>query len=349
MDRMAGRTVAVALLLLLRAAARAEEPSVSFLDGDAGRDAIADEKIEPYFSLLEPMDMATKTGELLHAKEIAAQREECRERYRAAVRTFTAGEKAALTALVGRIHAAWADEYPLFAETPWSFVKVAPTIEGGMPCTRGRSILLPESAVALVARVSGRSPGSRDAGFARLLVHEQAHVVQRLHPEAFAPLYTGSWGFAHADRIEGNEWLEHRKIVNPDGVDLRWVFPEAEAEGTTYLQPFLVLSDGPEPRRMPEDIEELAVSLVREGETFRVKTDAKGMPVVRPLHSVRAYEERFGSISEGFHPNEIFACLFSEMVVRDHFGGRALARPCDLVGPDFGKLRAYCREHFRGK
>jgi hypothetical protein len=136
------------------------------------------------------MEMATKTGKLLEAKDLAAQRDECRQRYRDAIRDFTADEKAALTALAGRVHDAWKGEYPLFADTPWSFLKVALPIEGGLPHTRARSIVLPETVTPFLARLTPDT----EPFLAELLVHEQAHVVQRLHPEVFEALLGGGLG-----------------------------------------------------------------------------------------------------------------------------------------------------------
>jgi len=344
--------ITLSLALLLRGTAHAGEeaaPAVTFLDGDKGKDAIVDESVEPYFSLLQPMEMATKTGQLLKAKDLARQREECRKRYRDAIRDFTAEEKDALTALVGRIHAAWADEYPLFTETPWSFLKVAFPIEGGMPHTRGGSIVLPETVIPFLVHAAG---ATTDAGLAmpvELLVHEQSHVVQRLHPEVFEGLYTGPWGFERAKGLDDGAWLLGRQVVNPDGVDTGWVFPVKEGEKTAYAQPFLILSDGREPRRMPRDFRVIAVSVGKEGAAFRVQAGADGQPSFRPLDAVPEYMERFGAVDEIFHPNETFACFFSSMVVRDHFGGAGLSASSELVGPDFAALRAWCREHFGAK
>ena len=326
----------ILLALLAAAAAHAGEPAVAFLEGDAGRAAIVDESVEPYFSLLQPMEMATKTGRPLEAKDLAAQRDECRERYRAAIRDFTEGEKAALTALAGKIHDAWKGDYPLFAGTPWSFLKVALPIEGGLPHTRGRTIVLPETLAPFLARLTPEA----EPQIAELLVHEQCHVVQRLHPGVFEPLYTGPWGFVRAKGLRPGEALESRQVVNPDGVDMGWVFPVKGG----YIQPFLIFSDGKEPRRMPRDFREIAVPVEKDGAGFRTKAGAA--PV--PLASAREHQERFGAIGQTYHPNEIFACLFSAMVLRDDFGGPGLRAPCEVVGKDFEKLREWCRKHLAG-
>jgi hypothetical protein len=60
--------VAIALLFALAAPAigrepttRAAAPAVEFLDQAATKKAIVDETMEPYFKLLQPMEMSVKT------------------------------------------------------------------------------------------------------------------------------------------------------------------------------------------------------------------------------------------------------------------------------------------------
>ncbi len=60
-----------------------------------------------------------------------------------------------------------------------------------------------------------------------------------------------------------------------------------------------------------------------------------------------AYPSLWGGVDETMRPNEIFACLFAAMIVHDRFGGPSFSRPSDVVGKDFARLRAWCREKLR--
>jgi hypothetical protein len=349
--RLSTGLVLLAIVASLHTTAFAQDaaaPAVAFLDGDAGRAAIVDETIEPYFSLLQPIEMAAKTGNPLEAKDLAAQRAECRKRYAAAVLDFTADEKAALTGMTGEVSAAWAAEYPLFSSTPWSFIKLADSFEAGFPHTRGRSIVFAPAVTEGFARSWKSDPKAAVAGAASLLVHEQSHVVQRLHPDVFAPLYTGVWGFVRAKDLASDAWLDKQHLGNPDGIDIGWAFPVKDGATTTLIQPLVVFSEGPEPRNMPNDMQMIAVTLEKKAGKLKPKEDAKGRPVFRPM-PLQGYDSLFGGIDETFHPNEIFACVFAAMVARDHFHGGPLSRSSDLVGKDFAKLRPWCREHFAAK
>ena len=342
----------LALLLALGAEARADgaagTPSVTFLEGEAGRKAIVDESVEPYFSLLQPIEMAAKTKASLEGADLAAQRADCRRLYQEAVIAVTDEEKKAVTALVTRVHGAWASQYPLLAKTAWSFIPLADTIEGGLPHTRGSSIVLQQAVLHMMVRAAKKPEDPITPEMLGLLAHEQSHVVQRLHPEMFARLYTGAWGYVRAKDVASHPWLDRQHLGNPDGIDVGWVFPLKEDGATTYIQPLVVFSEGPEPRSMPQDFQAIGVTMEKKGDAFRPKEDGE-RPLFRDLGTLPAYQDLWGGVGETFHPNEIFACLFAGMVVKDHFKGPGLERPSEAAGKDFARLRSWCRENFSGK
>src|SRR6185295_17028106 len=144
--RRAARLGLVATLLAPTPLVAQDAPPavIRFLDRKEAAVAIGDESMEPYFSIMQPMEMLAKTSVPLEATELAKQRDECRQRYRDAVREFTDDEKAAVTDAVNEIHDALRLPYPLVAETPWTFLKLDPSIEGGMPFTHGAAIVLPD-------------------------------------------------------------------------------------------------------------------------------------------------------------------------------------------------------------
>ncbi len=331
-------------VLALPPVAQAKEPAkptIVFLDAEQAAAAIADESIEPYFALLQPAEMEAKTGgEPFEATDLAAQREECRQRYRRGARAFSEEEQRALTTLAQRLHAAWVAPYPRMADLPWSFLGTEDAVEGGLPHTRGRSIVIPRSVGTAIVASSARGEAAVREQLG-LLAHEQCHVLQRLEPGSFTTLYQ-SWGFLRAVGLAPAAEVLPRHVVNPDGVRTEWVFPLKEGAGTAYLHPLVALRDLTRPHRMPQEFELIAVELVKDGAGFRPKQDAGGDLRIRPLPEVTAYHARFGGIFENFHPNEIFAVLFSTMVLRDAFGGEGLPQPSEAVGKDFAKLRAWC-------
>jgi hypothetical protein len=349
---MIRRAALCALLLALApAATRAAEPAAPtlvFLEGDAAKKAIADDAAEPYFSLLQPIEMAAKMKRAPEGADLAALREDCRKHYQDAVVPVTEEERKAVTALIQKVHGAWGTDYPLLAKTPWSIVPVSNKVEAGIPHTRGEHVVLPQELLSDMVRAAKDLAGPDALFFCGLLAREQAKVMQRKDPAAFAALYA-SWGFVHAKAVASHPGLDRLRWTNPDGTDVTWVFPVKEKDGTTtFVQPLTLFAEGDEPRRIPDDVRMGAVTLEKDGEGFRPKLEGD-KPVFRDLSAIPEYGAVWGGIEETFHPNEIFAALFSAMVLRDRLRGPDLDPPASVAGKDFATLRAWCKERFSGK
>ncbi|MBA3710064.1 MAG: hypothetical protein H0W83_14740 [Planctomycetes bacterium] len=327
---LCGFLIAIASLPLCAA----DHADVAFLTIDQARAAIVDETIEPYFSLLQPQEMACKTGSVVPGADLAAQRDECRKRYREAARAFSAEEQKAITGVVASVFPYLAETYPRFAAVPWRFVKLDPAIEGGLPHTRGGCIVLSDDVLPMMV---GRGGQKLNPQAARLLVHEQMHVLQRTDPQPFATLFTQTWGFVRLAKppIATPALLSHQ-LVNPDGVDCGWAFPVTVGGVTTLHQPLVVLGSSAAVPEMPGDFAEVALELVADGSAYR--TAASGEAASMPLHELQAYATAFNPSHEMFHPNETSADLFSLMVVRDILGAKSDKEPAAIVG-----LRAWAR------
>src|SRR6185295_8806243 len=120
--------------------------SVRFLTKAEGEAAIVDETTDPYFKLLQPMEIVAKTGAQIPG-DIAAERDGCRRLYRQAVLSFQPAEMRAIEELATKISRATDKSFPVFARTPWSFIKIGPGIEGNVAFTRGNHIILPVDAI----------------------------------------------------------------------------------------------------------------------------------------------------------------------------------------------------------
>jgi hypothetical protein len=335
------RPTKFALLLLWAFAlnyARAAEPTqirIEFLAGDAARAAMIGEANESYYKLRQPMEMAAKTGRPVPGQSLDQQRAECRKRYQRAVTDWTPDEKESVQWYVSDLLPATA-QYPLFAHTPWSFIKLNGPIEGGQPFTRGKSICLPSSLLtgmvrrrqdlrnnALARRAKDQTEWTALAGFGTLLIHEQCHVLQRQHPENFANLYTDYWGFQYATKIERDDWLTEHQLLDPDGTDTRWVFPIKDNQETRWIWPLVILQD-PEGPTGPSfaDMRMIAVELEpSQNGVFKVKTVPNGLLVYRGLMREQRYVAVFRPSREIFHPNECSADLFSRIIATQNIPG----------------------------
>lgn len=339
--------------LLVPACPAADDPAVEFPGPAAAREAIVDDRAEPYFSLLRPHDMSAKTGSPIAGDTPEARLAECRRRYQDAVLEFTDAEKEFVRLVVARFHPALSADYPRMAALPWSFLKVRDTIEGGLAHTRGRHIVLSPPVLDGIERLRKRSAEAAVQRAAGLFVHEQVHVFQRANPRAFDPLYVGVWGFRRAPRIEGADALGAVEVVNPDATDLGWVFPVRKGGGVRWIWP-RVLFRGEKPaegavHRMPEDFRMAAVDVEETKEGFRLKRDAGGKPVVGELMEVPEYVRVFAGSSNIYHPIEAAADLLGTVFMVDAFNpkDRLSKGARESAEAALGPLRRWFRQHLR--
>ncbi|XXF78848.1 hypothetical protein P2318_03550 [Myxococcaceae bacterium GXIMD 01537] len=292
----------------------AQAPSITLLEVPEAQKAIVDDSAEPYFERLQRAEIQAKTG-LVSKAELSALRTEARGRYVAAVRAFTPGEREAVTWVVNALHARVQRDYPLIARTPWSFLKISDELEGGFPHTRGPHIVLPQR--MLDAAVGLHQAGRMEDLLARVggvVLHEQAHVVQRAHPALFAKLFTKVWGFQKVDALPFGPWLEARHVLNPDGTDTRWIYPVTEGGKKRWVWPLLLLTRTEEPI-MGRDFQLAAVALKKTAKGFEVETGPDGEPLRENLMSLASLVERFPDRGNLYHPNEISASVLSNLVL----------------------------------
>lgn len=314
-----GAPLRVAIALGLACAwAQAAEPRIEFLPQTQARAAIIDETVEPYFQLLGAVEIGAKTGEPAPPGAPDQQRRATRQRYQTGVLEFTAPEQQAIGRTARDIGRALDGHYARFRRQPWRLIKVSDRIEGGLPHTRGDCIILGEGVVPAMRLTEGSDPGLLRREFANLLVHEQMHVLQRLNPELFADLYTRVWGFEQAGSIDTAG--VGPVVVNPDGVDLNWVYPLREGDTVRYIAPRIVFAPGVEHPRMPWDFRMIAVELRRDGPAYRAAVDSAGSAKVRPLSDEKGYlaDLRREPISSLYHPNEIAAEMFAGIVTVEY-------------------------------
>jgi hypothetical protein len=307
---------ALPLLGLARAQA-AVAPRITFMAREAGAAALA--QGDDYYDRMGLLEIRSRMHAMLSGLALADARAAVRDYDAAAVRDFSAEEREAIGGVVERMQPLLAGRAPLYARTPWSFIKLDDRAEGGMPHTRGPHIVLPQAAVdAYVTmqremREAGKlavTPRGRS-----LLLHEQTHVLERIAPDRFEPLITQVFGFARMTPAPATPWLQAHRCTNPDGPDVAWAFPLEKIGGRGWVMPDVTLPDKPLPR-MPQDFETVAVEVTRGADGWRV-VERAGEPVRHDLDSLHGWHAHFPFPDEDFHPNEIAAVTLAHWLLRD--------------------------------
>ncbi|MEM9415331.1 MAG: hypothetical protein AAGA29_07635 [Planctomycetota bacterium] len=314
--------VSAALLCVLPASAQ-DDYDITFLEGDAARAAIVDESVEPYFSLLCHHEMELKSGITIEGETLGEQRERFKRHYAENVRDFTDEEKEAVANIASLAAGLASWDFPRFSEHPWVFIKVTTAVEQGLPHTRGHAIVLPEGVVEFITHAHSDDRDEMHAIIMRgveLMLHEQIHVLQRLNPEPFQQFYTEHWGLVHVESIEYGDGLKAMQVINPDGVDTRWVQSVGSRRSPRYIQPNIFVARFEDrASRMPNDFLMLAVELRLEGDgVWRpVAAGGTGQALTHMLLDEPSYTAHYGPSTNIYHPNESFADLFAKLILNE--------------------------------
>jgi hypothetical protein len=286
--------------------------SIRFLTRDEARSALTEGEGRGYYADLQLGEMRAKTGLPLRDLSLAQARERVRVTYGERTLDFSTEEQAALREAITSLRPRLLERAPLYARTPWSFIKVAATLEGGMPHTRGDSIVLPDALLTQLMRAHAHGAFDRPSSLWNLLVHEQTHVLERRHPAPFTALYTRVFGFRHVVLPPAPAWLLVRNVANPDGPVQDWAFPVGEGGKRRWFVPEIQLRELQTPR-MPEDFELIATPIQARGGVWEY-LDQSAPERPAPLTQFTEFFAKFPIRDELFHPNEIAAGLLAGLI-----------------------------------
>lgn len=292
--------------------------SVAFLSPDAGAAAFA-QPGDTYYANMGMLEARARTRSPLAGLSLADARRAVHDFDAAAVLPFSEREQIALRGVIDGMQASLEIAAPLYARTPWSFIKLDDRAEGGMPHTRGPHIVLPKAVAEGYARMHQQmleggnlsvTPRARSP-----LLHEQTHVLERANPALFEPLFTDVFGFTRMTPAPTTPWLDAHVCANPDGPDLAWTFALDQVGGSGWVMPYVTVPDKAVPR-MPDDFQAIGVEVVRTADGRKV-VERDGMPVRRDLDAIPGYHAHFPFPDEDFHPNEIAAVALAHLLVHD--------------------------------
>jgi hypothetical protein len=302
-----------ALLLMFAASgAHAQDASVHFLSRAEASAALTAGSAQSYYAQLQLAEMRAKTGLPLGDLSLDEARATASRVYGEATEDFSDDERVALREAVESMQPVLSARAPLYARTPWCFLKVKGTIEGGLPHTRGGCIVLAEGVLQALSKAHVNGKFDHPSGVWTLLLHEQTHVLQRGYPALFAGLYTDVFGFRQVEVLPP-DWLRVRRVINPDAPVVEWIYPIGNEAARRWILPDLELYELNHPQ-MPADFRPVALG-VHELQGRRWAVDDAVMPAAQTdLESVADYVDAFPVKGEAFHPNEIAAEMMAEII-----------------------------------
>jgi len=289
--------------------ARAANVEPHFATPEEAAEALIGGPDRAYIDGLNLREMRARWPSMPQTQDPDAGRAALRAFYAARTRSFTDTERSALADIVAWCSERVAPRSTLFARTPWSFVKVDGSVEGGMPHTRGDSIVLPAPFLARMVEASARwANGSRATTRpgADVLLHEQTHVLQRQQPARFESLHVDVYGFRRMSPPPRSTWHDTHVVANPDAPELCWAWQRPEAAGGSWIVPSVVLPDGAAPTL--DAMQPVALEVTQREGRWSFVDDAT-LARAPALGAVRDYGARFDWTDENFHPNELTADL----------------------------------------
>ena len=335
--RMQRLTVFLVAVFFCGAVLAASPATVHFLTREEARVALTEGPERDFYARMQLVEMRARTGLALQDMSLDAARDQVAATFGAAAQDFTAEEKAALQDATDHLQPVLEIQAPLYARTPWSFIKVTPNVEGGMPHTRGDSIVLSDPVLASIVRARAGGPFEKPSPLWALLIHEQTHVIQRRHPALFAPLYTSVLGFQQVNLPSPPQWISEASITDPDAPVREWAFSLGNKATRHWRLPVVFVDHWDHPN-MPGDFRVVAVRIEPHGKSWNY-ADLTAPADTPTLDSLSAFVERFPVRDELFHPNEITADLLSSLLI-----GAPLPVPDSIV---WSGTRTWARDALR--
>lgn len=292
-----------------------EKTNIKFLTAKEAGEVLSDTTNDKYLLLLNPMEMASKTGKPLKNNIYKDQLSEIIQRYKTNTLDFTKKEKEVIEKITNKVSPTLLSHYSIFNNYHWQFLKVTDSIEGGMPHTRGYSIVLSESICGYILKSYEKNELKAIKGIEELFVHELFHIVQRDNPNLFDSIYKDKWGFIKVDNLNC-EWLNKHVIINPDGPDWKWIFPLKS--GNRFICPNIVFMEPDTFKKFHNDMKFVAIDVIMKDESFEIKLDSNNKPVMENLYDIKKYNDFFAPSHNHYNPDELSADLFARMFFFDY-------------------------------
>ena len=294
--------------------------SINFLTKSEGKKAILDETHEPYFSIFEKLEIsAFIQEEIAETKNIEEARDYARKKFSAAVINFTKDEKECITYTVNHICSILEKEgLTIIANQPWIFIKAEDWLCGGFPHTRGNNIILSSRAINYLGKAWSKNMSEGDkkvlvTRFGSIVLHEQMHVLQRVHKDKFSNLYTNYWNFIQAD-VDNEPIITKNKVTNPDAPITEWLIPNIDNK-ETYIWIRSQFKDVDGIPKMGRDFINEVYLVSKIDNKYKVLRDSENNLITKSIYEIPFHTTSYPTRSGLEHPNELSAYMFADYFI----------------------------------
>lgn len=287
---------------------------------------------EPQYQFLKPLEayhIIEENGYFDHFNKInirarlCANVTDCKNKYRKELMLVDPMEEDAIKWLIDNMVQKIKYEKPRLAKLiniKLRFAKFSAKLEDNMPHTHSDIILLPASMYNKIWQLHQQSLNNDNKinyaiqKYGSTIIHELAHILQRKYPYFFNSFYESKWNFKHIQpsEIKKNENIFERARLNPDGIDMGWIWVNPYSKKYKRKQEYYLLMatfKQDHPKYLSDVNENVYILTIPNGET---KYQSIGMELIKDNGPLQHF---FGDINNNYHPNEIAAEYMSHYIM----------------------------------
>jgi len=274
---------------------------IAFLNPSQGSRIMGDSR---YFSEFKELDFVSRG---------CVDSESCMAKYKNNILNITENEKKAVTWLTDNMYKQMCEAMlPKIQNTinEVKFIKVSSRIEGNMPHTRSDCVVFPAywyEELINFHRNSELDYAIKEYG--GTLIHELFHIIQRKYPTIMIDFYETSLYFVKAEDIEMINPIRNRVRLNPDGVEMMWVWDHPEQAHPIWVNA-IYANEGAKKVNNLKQVKYMAVKLERKGNRRYQVVKINNRTIMEPINENQPFISFFQLSHNNYHPNEITAEYF---------------------------------------
>lgn len=193
-----------------------------------------------------------------------------------------------------------------------NIAKSSSWLEGGMPHTYNKTVILPESWFLDISSYF-KGTDNKMVFNGSTLMHELVHIHQRINPDLYNNIYR-EWGFIKVDFMDNMSHILELNRNNPDGMEDKWLWVDrSQKDQLKYYWIGALYKDKLNP--VITNVKYLAYQMNKIENTYendiKIVRLSENPPI--PLSEFDSFNNYFGITNNHYHPNEIAAQYIEEL------------------------------------
>ena len=290
---------------------------ITFMEGESAADAVLPKPPEPCVSRLPAWELSTGEGTY---NRFAAKKSnvDCREAFKAAIRSFTDEEKQTLRQYVDLVDSAINAEFPALNSVPWSFVVISDSTDFGVPTSK-KNIILTRGLLSEMRDWMEHRSKLMFVGM-EILIHEKVLLLQFRSARTFEKFYREVWGFRKINALSIDRLMEDNGIYFTSVPPNEWIIKVSpNPKDREYIMPALLMR---ETGKEGGALQRVAITIDSTSKGFFPRKSKKTPIEYKDLSFIIQYRKKFLLSEYDYHPAELSADLIAKFLVMKRVSGQ---------------------------